>query len=85
MFPANRCAFPALESVHQSILIHLTSGLFQGGELIEETLNGNVTEDFTTLDFIKPDGTIITHVVDFKNVSNVDCFLLAIRRVKYFS
>ncbi|XP_043198695.1 out at first protein-like [Amphibalanus amphitrite] len=38
-----------------------------GGELIEETLSGNVTEDFTTLEFIKPDGTIITHLVDFKN------------------
>ena len=43
--------------------------LFQGGELIEETLSGNVTEDYTTLEFIKPDGTIISHLVDFKNVS----------------
>ena len=43
--------------------------VFQGGELIEETLGGNVTEDYTTLEFIKPDGTIITHLVDFKNVS----------------
>ncbi|XP_037073433.1 out at first protein-like [Pollicipes pollicipes] len=39
----------------------------QGGELIEETLSGNVTEDFTTLEFIKADGTIITHLVDFRN------------------
>jgi len=39
----------------------------QGGELIEQTLSGNITEDFTTLEYIKPDGTIITHLVDFRN------------------
>ena len=42
---------------------------FQGGEVIQESITSNVSEDLITLEFQKTDGTLITQIIDFRNVS----------------
>ncbi|XP_061392392.1 out at first protein [Musca vetustissima] len=39
----------------------------QGGEVIQESITSNVSEDLITLEFQKSDGTLITQVIDFRN------------------
>ncbi|XP_037958366.1 out at first protein isoform X2 [Teleopsis dalmanni] len=39
----------------------------QGGEVIQEIITSNVSEDLITLEFQKTDGTLITQVIDFRN------------------
>ncbi|XP_011201754.2 out at first protein [Bactrocera dorsalis] len=39
----------------------------QGGEVIQESITSNVSEDIITLEFQKTDGTLITQVIDFRN------------------
>ncbi|XP_014215391.1 out at first protein [Copidosoma floridanum] len=39
----------------------------QGGEIIQENLTSNTTDDVITLEFQRSDGTLVTQVVDFKN------------------
>lgn len=39
---------------------------FQGGDVLQETLSSNITEDVVKLDFQKSDGTVITQFLDFK-------------------
>lgn len=42
----------------------------QGGEVIQESITSNVSEDLITLEFQKTDGTLITQIIDFRNVSS---------------
>ncbi|XP_037824940.1 out at first protein, partial [Lucilia sericata] len=39
----------------------------QGGEVIQESITSNVSEDLITLEFQKTDGTLITQIIDFRN------------------
>ncbi|XP_046388175.1 out at first protein [Ischnura elegans] len=39
----------------------------QGGDVLQETISANVSEDTVTLEFQRPDGTLITQLVDFQN------------------
>lgn len=41
---------------------------FQGGDILLETISSNVTEDVITLEFRCTDGTLVTQLIDFKNV-----------------
>lgn len=42
---------------------------FQGGEIVQETITSNVGEDIITLEFQRTDGTLVTELIDFRNVS----------------
>ncbi|XP_021928313.1 out at first protein isoform X3 [Zootermopsis nevadensis] len=39
----------------------------QGGDVLQETITANVSEDVVTLEFQRSDGTLITQLVDFRN------------------
>lgn len=39
----------------------------QGGDVLQETISANVSEDAVTLEFQRPDGTLITQLVDFQS------------------
>ncbi|XP_063242659.1 out at first protein isoform X2 [Bacillus rossius redtenbacheri] len=39
----------------------------QGGDVLQETISANVTEDVVTLEFQRSDGTLVTQLVDFRN------------------
>uniref|UniRef100_A0A1A9VZV6 Out at first protein n=1 Tax=Glossina brevipalpis TaxID=37001 RepID=A0A1A9VZV6_9MUSC len=39
----------------------------KGGEVIQESITSNVSEDVITLEFQKTDGTLITQIIDFRN------------------
>lgn len=41
----------------------------QGGDILLETISSNVTEDVITLEFQCSDGTLVTQLIDFKNVN----------------
>lgn len=45
---------------------------FQGGEVVQETITSNVGEDIITLEFQRTDGTLITLLLDFRNVSLIE-------------
>ena len=51
------------------ILNFIFSVNFQGGEIIQETITSNVSDDLITLEFQRTDGTLITQLIDFRNVS----------------
>jgi len=40
----------------------------QGGDILLETISSNITEDLITLEFQRSDGTLVTQLIDFKNV-----------------
>ena len=39
--------------------------------MLQETITANVSEDAVTLEFQRSDGTLITQLMDFRNVSAV--------------
>jgi len=39
--------------------------------VLQETITANVSEDAVTLEFQRSDGTLITQLMDFRNVSAV--------------
>ncbi|XP_068085334.1 out at first protein [Anabrus simplex] len=39
----------------------------QGGDVLQESISSNVSEDTVTLEFQRSDGTLITQLVDFRN------------------
>ncbi|XP_018324718.1 out at first protein [Agrilus planipennis] len=39
----------------------------QGGDVVQETIAANVTDDTVTLEFQRPDGTLVTQLIDFRN------------------
>ncbi|KAL5280639.1 oaf family protein [Megaselia abdita] len=39
----------------------------RGGEIIQETITSNVSDDLITLEFQRTDGTLITQLIDFRN------------------
>ncbi len=45
------------------------SFLSQGGEVVQETITSNINDDLIILEFQKTDGTLITQLLDFRNVS----------------
>ncbi|KAM7354440.1 BRICHOS-like domain-containing protein out at first [Cochliomyia hominivorax] len=53
-----------LKSCCGQLLINVQN---QGGEVIQESITSNVSEDLITLEFQKTDGTLITQIIDFRN------------------
>lgn len=43
--------------------------LLQGGEVVQETITSNINDDIIILEFQRTDGTLITQLIDFRNVS----------------
>lgn len=41
----------------------------QGGDIVQESITSNITDDTITLEFQRPEGTLITQFVDFKSVT----------------
>lgn len=39
----------------------------QGGDIIQESIVANVSEDTVSLEFLRSDGTLIMHIIDFAN------------------
>ncbi|XP_049789081.1 out at first protein [Schistocerca nitens] len=39
----------------------------QGGDVLQETISANVSEDIVILEFQRSDGTLVTQLVDFRN------------------
>lgn len=42
---------------------------FQGGEVLQETISSNISDDTVVLEYQNSDGTLITQFIDFKRVS----------------
>jgi len=42
----------------------------QGGDVLQETIAANVSEEWVSLEFQRSDGTLVTQMLDFKNVSS---------------
>lgn len=57
--------------IHQLAVIRHFNGsvLLQGGDVMQESITANVTEDTVTLEFLRLDGVFISQLVDFANVS----------------
>lgn len=45
----------------------------QGGDVLQETIISNVTEDVVTLEFQRSDGTLVTQLIDFRKVDSYLC------------
>lgn len=43
----------------------------QGGDVLQETIFANTTDDTVTLEFQRPEGTLITQFIEFKSVSEL--------------
>lgn len=56
--------FNVLSNVHSQLLINIQN---QGGEVIQETITSNVSDDLVTLEFQRTDGTLISQLIDFRN------------------
>ncbi|XP_046664052.1 uncharacterized protein LOC124356848 [Homalodisca vitripennis] len=41
----------------------------QGGDVLQETISANVSDDAVMLEFQRSDGTLVTQLVDFKHAS----------------
>ena len=54
---------------------YLYIAALQGGDILLETISSNVTEDVITLEFQCSDGTLVTQLIDFKNVIHYFEFL----------
>lgn len=50
-------------------LNYLFFSIWQGGEVIQETITSNLEDDSIILEFQRTDGTLITQLLDFRNVS----------------
>lgn len=48
--------------------------MFQGGEVVQETITSNIHDDIITLEFQRTDGTLITQLIDFRSVSIFNLF-----------
>ena len=49
----------------------------QGGDVLQETIISNITEDVVTLEFQRSDGTLVTQLIDFrKNVQILKALVL---------
>lgn len=48
----------------------INESVLQGGEVLQETIAANVTEEWVSLEFQRSDGTLVTQILDFKNVSS---------------
>ncbi|XP_055920198.1 out at first protein [Eupeodes corollae] len=56
--------FIVLSNVQSQLLINIQN---QGGEVIQETITSNVSDDLVTLEFQRTDGTLISQLIDFRN------------------
>ncbi|KAF6211067.1 hypothetical protein GE061_014180 [Apolygus lucorum] len=53
-------------NVNTQLLINVKN---QGGDVLQETITANVTDDTVMLEFQRSDGTLITQLIDFRTVS----------------
>lgn len=42
--------------------------MLQGGDVLQETISANVSDDVVMLEFQRSDGTLVTQLVDFRQV-----------------
>lgn len=57
--------------------------ILQGGEVVQETITSNINDDLITLEFQRTDGTLITQLIDFRNVSIKDVIFHIIHSIIY--
>ena len=50
----------------------------KGGDVLRESIQANTTQDSVTLEFQESDGTLVTHFIDFKNVSQEIILFLSV-------
>lgn len=67
--------------IHQLALIRHFNGsvLLQGGDVMQESITANVTEDTVTLEFLRLDGVFISQLVDFANVRYLTIIITILR------
>lgn len=53
-----------LDDGQSQLLINVQN---QGGEVVQETITSNVSDDLIILEFQRTDGTLITQLIDFRN------------------
>ncbi|KAF7287232.1 hypothetical protein GWI33_002051 [Rhynchophorus ferrugineus] len=41
----------------------------EGGDVVQETISANASDDTVILEFQRSDGTLVTQLIDFRNVS----------------
>lgn len=58
-----------LKSVYSNVILKSDIFDLQGGEVVQETITSNTNDDLIILEFQKTDGTLITQLLDFRNVS----------------
>nr|XP_018897085.1 PREDICTED: out at first protein [Bemisia tabaci] len=58
------CVSTFIQFCDQQLLINVQN---QGGDVLQETISANVSEDVVTLEFQRSDGTLITQLVDFRH------------------
>lgn len=55
--------------------------MLQGGDVVQETIFSNVSEDTVTLEFQRSDGTLVTQLIDFTKV----IYILSIHEISGYS
>ena len=55
-----------LKSCRCQLIINVKN---QGGDIVQESISSNITDDTITLEFQRPEGTLITQFIDFKSVN----------------
>lgn len=51
-----------------SDVVDLSVRMLQGGDVLQETISANVSDDVVMLEFQRSDGTLVTQLVDFRQV-----------------
>lgn len=59
------CHLVYLKSCGCQLVINVKN---QGGDIVQESITSNTTDDTITLEFQRPEGTLITQFIDFKSV-----------------
>ncbi|XP_073990838.1 BRICHOS-like domain-containing protein out at first [Rhodnius prolixus] len=57
------CSLLLFTNVNTQLLINVKN---QGGDVLQETITANVTDDTVMLEFQRTDGTLITQLIDFR-------------------
>lgn len=55
--------------------------MFQGGDVLQENISANVSDDTVSLEFQRSDGTLVTQLIDFRNVSKSVAVILLLCRL----
>ncbi|XP_018563712.1 out at first protein, partial [Anoplophora glabripennis] len=58
------CMFVLVKFTDTQLVINVRN---QGGDVVQENISANVTDDTVTLEFQRSDGTLVTQLIDFRN------------------